>query len=105
MCVGLPVEVAYGVALWGCVVGLIFPVDGFVSSCLVAFAAGDACVVDGVCASLCVGCDVVWFGAGWLERGAPCECASAVGAVGLSGGACEVEDAGAPFLVAGGSCS
>ena len=101
----LPVEVAYCVALWGCVVGLILPVDGFVSSCLVAFAAGDAGVVDGVGAALCVGCDVVGFGAGWLECGAPCEGASAVGAVGLSGCSCEVEDARAPFLVAGGSCS
>ena len=85
--------------------GHVVPVDGFVSSCLVAFAAGDACVVDGVCPASCVGGDVVGFGAGWLEAGAPCEGASAVGAVGLSGCSCEVEDACAPFLVAGGSCS
>ena len=60
----LPVEVSDGVALacrGGCVL-----VDGFVSSCLVALAAGDACVGDGVGAALCVGCDVVGFGAGWL---------------------------------------
>ena len=102
---GLPVDVSDGMALSECDVGLIVPVDGFVSSGLVAFAAGDACVVDGVCPALCVWCDVVWFGTGWLECGVPCKGASAVGAVGLSGCFGEVEDARAPFFVAGGSCS
>ena len=68
-----------------CDVGYFVPSDGFVSAFLVAFAAGDACVGDGVCASLCVGCDVVRLGAAGCECGSPCEGASAVGAVGLSG--------------------
>ena len=66
---GLPVKVSDGVASacrGGCV-----PSDGFVSSCLVAFAAGDSCVGDGVCSAFCVGDDVVWFWAGWLEGGVP----------------------------------
>ena len=99
--VGLPVDVSDGVALsW-----FVVPSYWFVSSCLVASAACDACVGDGVCSAVCVGDDVVWFGAGWLEGGAPCEGAVAVGAVGLSGCLGEVEDACAPFFVAGGSCS
>ena len=103
----LPVDGAYGVALLTGVVLLCgsVPVDGLVSSCLVAFTAGDACIGDGVCSTSCVGHHVVWFGAGWLECGSPCEGASAVWAVGLSGCLCEVEDACAPFFVAGGSCS
>ena len=100
----LPVDGAYGVALF-CDASHIVPVDGLVSSCLVAFTAGNTGIGDGVCSAFCVGCDVVWFGAGWLEAGAPCEGASAVGAVGLSGCPGEVEDSCAPFLVAGGSCS
>ena len=100
----LPVDVAYGVAFL-CGVGNGVPVGGFVSSFLVALAAGDAGVVDGVCAAPRVWGDVVGFGAGWLECGAPCEGGAAVGAVGLSGCPCEVEDSCAPFFVAGGSCS
>ena len=97
----LPVDVSDGVALL-CVV---VPSDGFVSSCLVASSACDACVGDGVCAAFCVGDDVVGFGAVGLECGSPCEGLAAVGAVGLSGCLCEVEDACAPFFVAGGSGS
>lgn len=104
---GLPVDGAYSVALFTGVVLLCgsVPSDGFVSSCLVAFAAGDACVGDGVGAAFCVWGDVVGFWAGWLEGGVPCEGASAVGAVGLAGCSCEVEDSCAPFFVAGGSGS
>jgi hypothetical protein len=66
----LPVKVSDGVALL-CGAGYVVPSDGFVSSRLVAFAAGDACVGDGVGAAPRVGDDVVWFGAGWLECGSP----------------------------------
>lgn len=74
--------------------------DGFGASALVALAACDAGVVDGVAPASCGWHHVVWFGAAWLERGFPGEWLSAVWAVGLSVGLCEVEDADAPAFVA-----
>ena len=74
--------------------------DGFGASALVALAACDAGVVDGVAPASCGWHHVVRFGAAGLERGSPGERLSAIGAVRLSVGLREVEDADAPALVA-----
>ena len=74
--------------------------DGLGASALVALAAGDAGVVDGVAPTSCGWHHVVRLWAAWLERGSPGEWLSAVWAVCLSVGLCEVEDAGAPVFVA-----
>ena len=77
--------------------------DGLGASALVALSAGDAGVVDGVAPASRGWDHVVWFGAAWLERGSPGEWLSAIGAVRLSVGLCEVEDADAPAFVACGA--
>ena len=74
--------------------------DGLGASALVALAAGDAGVVDGVAPTSCGWHHVVRFWAARLECGSPCEWLAAVWAVCLSIGLCEVEDAGAPVFVA-----
>ena len=74
--------------------------DGFGASALVALAACDAGVVDGVAPASCGWHHVVRLWAAWLERGSPGEWLSAVWAVGLAVRLCEVEDADAPVLVA-----
>ena len=77
--------------------------DGFGAALLVALAAGDAGVVDGVAPTSCHRDHVVWLWAARLERGPPGEWLPAVWAVSLSVGLCEVEDADAPPLVPGGA--
>lgn len=77
--------------------------DGFGASALVALAAGDAGVVDGVAPTARGWHHVVWLWAAGCECGSPGEWLSAVWAVGLSVGLCEVEDADAPPLVPGGA--
>lgn len=74
--------------------------DGFGASALVALAACDAGVVDGVAPTARRRDHVVRLWAARLERGSPGERLSAIGAVRLSVGLCEVEDADAPALVA-----
>nr|DAF34121.1 MAG TPA: hypothetical protein [Caudoviricetes sp.] len=82
----------------GCGCGLVW--DGFGASALVALAACDAGVVESVLPASCGWHHVVRLWAAWLECGSPCEWLSAVWAVRLSVGLCEVEDADAPALVA-----
>lgn len=74
--------------------------DGFGASALVALSACDAGVVDGVAPTSCGWHHVVWLWAARLECGPPGERLSAIGAVRLSVGLCEVEDADAPAFVA-----
>lgn len=77
--------------------------DGFGASALVALAAGDAGVVDGVAPTSCGWHHVVRLWAAGCECSSPGERLSAIGAVRLSVGLCEVEDADAPALVACGA--
>lgn len=77
--------------------------DGFGAALLVALAACDAGVVDGVAPASCGWDHVVRLGAAGCECGSPGEWLPAIGAVRLSVGLCEVEDADAPALVACGA--
>lgn len=89
---------------WSCV-GLLFGADGFVASGLVAVAADDAAIVDGVESASGPGCDVVGFSTVGLATVLVVEWCPAVWASGDSVGLACLEDSASPLLVPGGAGS